>query len=92
MMTCRELAEILLDFVTGELPPELCRRLEQHLRLCSACSAYLDSYRTTTALPRWLPPAPLPPRLTTRLRMILDLECRVRDDRAEGGGGGEPAA
>ncbi len=33
MMTCRELAELLIDFVSGELAPEHQERVEQHLGL-----------------------------------------------------------
>jgi anti-sigma factor RsiW len=66
-MTCRELVELLIDFVSDELPPESRTRIEQHLRRCPPCEAYLDSYRATIRLTRQLPCAPIPPELKARL-------------------------
>jgi anti-sigma factor RsiW len=53
-MTCRELVELLIDFVSDELPAEHRLRIEQHLRRCPPCEAYLASYQMTirpTAVP-----------------------------------------
>ena len=40
-LTCRQLAELLIDYVSGELPPEQEERLRQHLDACPPC---LDAY------------------------------------------------
>jgi anti-sigma factor RsiW len=50
MITCRELAEFLGDYVSGELDPQRVREFERHLRACPTCVRYLDSYRQTIAL------------------------------------------
>jgi anti-sigma factor RsiW len=71
MMTCRELAETLLDFVSGELPPDGRGHVEDHLGRCPSCRAYHDSYFLTVRLARRLPDRPLPPRLAERLRVLL---------------------
>src|SRR5262245_7980905 len=71
LMTCRELVELLIDFVSDELPPEHRQRIEQHLRCCPPCEAYLASYQTTIRLTRQLPCEPLPPQLEQRLRAAL---------------------
>ncbi len=70
-MTCRELVELLIDFVSDDLPAEHRERLEQHLRRCPPCEAYLASYRMTIRLTRQLPCEPLPPELEARLRSAL---------------------
>lgn len=70
-MTCRELVELLIDFVSDELPVDQRQRLEQHLRRCPPCEAYLDSYRTTIRLTRQLPCEPIPPELKARLISAL---------------------
>jgi anti-sigma factor RsiW len=70
-MTCHELVELLIDFVSDELPPEHRQRLEQHLRCCPPCEAYLASYQTTIRLTRQLPCEPIPPQLEQRLRAAL---------------------
>jgi hypothetical protein len=71
MITCREFAELLMDFVSDQLPPEWRDPIEQHLGQCSMCLAYVESYRILLEVTRRLPTAPLPPRLEQRLQMIL---------------------
>jgi anti-sigma factor RsiW len=70
-MTCRELVELLIDFVSDELPEENRQRIEQHLSRCPPCEAYLASYRTTIRLTRQLPCEPIPPELKARLIAAL---------------------
>ena len=70
-MTCRELVELLIDFVSDELPAEHRQRVEQHLRRCPPCVAYLDSYQVTIRLTKQLPCEPLPPELEARLRAAV---------------------
>lgn len=71
-MNCRELAELLIDYVAEELSPERRRHLEQHLKLCPPCDAYLKTYRLTIKLTRRLPrDMPPPPQLMERLRAAV---------------------
>lgn len=46
-MTCRECAEFLADYLTGELPAEVRATFEAHLAICPNCVTYLDQYRAT---------------------------------------------
>jgi anti-sigma factor RsiW len=64
--------ELLIDFVSEDLPPESRQRIEQHLSRCPPCEAYLDSYRATIRLTRQLPCAPIPPELKARLIAALE--------------------
>jgi anti-sigma factor RsiW len=70
-MNCRELAELLLDYVQGELEPDVCSHIQRHLSQCSPCVTYLETYRITIQLSRRLPAAPMPPELIERLRAAL---------------------
>jgi anti-sigma factor RsiW len=70
-MTCRHLAEFLLDYVSGELPPDQCDHIRQHLCKCPPCVTYLETYQLTIKLTRQLPPVPVPPQLLERLRAAL---------------------
>jgi anti-sigma factor RsiW len=79
MITCRELAELLIDFVSDELPAEHRVRIEQHLKLCPPCVAYLESYQITIRMTRRLPCEPLPPELEKRLRAAFE-ELRRQDN------------
>jgi hypothetical protein len=71
MITCRELAELLIDFVAGELGQDLCEHIQHHLRACPPCVTFIETYQITIRLTRTLPRAPLPPDLERRLRAAL---------------------
>ncbi|HMF12034.1 MAG TPA: zf-HC2 domain-containing protein [Gemmataceae bacterium] len=73
-MTCRELVELLLDFLDGELPDDRRQLLETHLALCPPCLAYLETYKVTIRLTRRLPNEPPPPELLERLKAVLRQE------------------
>lgn len=49
-LTCRELVEIVTDYLEGAMPPSERRRLEDHLTGCGGCRAYIDQMRQTVAL------------------------------------------
>ena len=46
-MKCRELAEFLMDYVSGELPEENRVQFEFHLSKCTNCHEYLVQYEIT---------------------------------------------
>jgi anti-sigma factor RsiW len=71
MISCRELVELLCDYVSDELTPEHRDHVDMHLRHCPSCAAYFQSYTALIRLTRRLPPAPLPPQLARRLSDAL---------------------
>ncbi len=46
-LTCRDLVELLDDYLAGELPTDQRGVLEAHLVGCDECRAYLRSYGAT---------------------------------------------
>ena len=46
-MACRELVEVVTDYLDGTLAEEDRRRLEQHLSECPYCAAYIEQMRQT---------------------------------------------
>jgi anti-sigma factor RsiW len=46
-MACRELVEVVTDYLDGTLPDEDRRRLEEHLAECPYCVNYIEQMRTT---------------------------------------------
>lgn len=48
-LVCRDAVELVSDYLDGTLPRRQRRRLEKHLALCDACTAYLDQMRATIA-------------------------------------------
>ncbi len=47
---CRELMERLSEYLDGELDPEACRGMDEHMEDCAPCRAFLESLRRTVAL------------------------------------------
>ncbi|MCI0378178.1 MAG: zf-HC2 domain-containing protein [Gemmataceae bacterium] len=80
MMTCKEIAELLLDYLDGNLPKEYCDIICQHINLCGPCLHYVESYQLTMKICRELPRAPMPHALVERLQVawkeIQEMESR----------------
>jgi len=49
-MACRELVELVTEYLEGALPETERTRLEAHLAECDGCTAYLEQIRTTMRL------------------------------------------
>ena len=71
MITCRDLVGLLMDFDSDQLSAAWRESIEQHLRCCPQCLAYVKSYRTLVDITRRMPATPLPPRLEQRLQTML---------------------
>jgi anti-sigma factor RsiW len=46
-LACREVVELLSDYLEGTLPPRTRRRVERHLAACDGCHDYLEQLRET---------------------------------------------
>jgi anti-sigma factor RsiW len=51
-MTCRDVIEVLADYLAGALPARARRAVESQLASCDDCARYLRSYELTMALAR----------------------------------------
>ena len=49
-LACRELVELVTDYLEDALPSGERERLEAHLAECDACDAYVEQVRTTIRL------------------------------------------
>ena len=70
-MNCKELVELLLDFIADDLTPERRAELEQHLGCCGPCQAYFETYQITIQLSRKLCCRPLPESLEQKLWAVV---------------------
>jgi predicted anti-sigma-YlaC factor YlaD len=78
-LVCREVVELVSDYLEGALDAVDRARFEEHLAMCEGCSAYLDQMRTTVRLAGMVTPEALAPPFRDRL-----LEA-FRDWRRAGG-------
>ena len=51
-LECRELVELVTDYLENALPAHERDRFEEHLAGCEGCRRYLEQMRTTIALAR----------------------------------------
>ena len=49
-ITCRELIDFILDYLSGELPADQRAEFERHLAVCPPCQRYLQTYQQTVAM------------------------------------------
>jgi len=66
-MTCREVVELVSDYLEGALTPDTAARFERHLHSCDGCSRYLEQMRTTIAAVGRLSDNAIPPEALDRL-------------------------
>ncbi len=67
MLRCRDMSELVTDYLEHELPVRRRFGVWLHLRLCEACRRYTDQMRETVALLSRQPPAHLPSAEEERL-------------------------
>jgi anti-sigma factor RsiW len=68
---CRQIAELLGDYLDGTLPKHTRELLEFHIDGCPPCVAFVNTYRGTITATRTLPETPMPTELKKRLLSVL---------------------
>jgi anti-sigma factor RsiW len=49
-LACREVVELVTDYIEGALSPEQAARVEAHLAACDGCTTYVEQIRETIRL------------------------------------------
>jgi hypothetical protein len=70
-LMCREVVDLLADYLGRTLDDGDVRALEQHLDGCAPCRAYLATYRTTIRLTGRALDVEMPEELKRRLREFV---------------------
>ena len=76
MFSCKDSVHLLLDFLEGDMSPELARQLEEHLAGCPPCVDFLRTYRETPGLCRKALAAKMPEELSAKLTEFLRARMR----------------
>lgn len=66
--SCKEVFELLSQYLDLELPPEACREIESHLAGCPPCVEFAESLRRTVALCHEYEPGVMPGALSQSAR------------------------
>ena len=76
MLNCKDSIGLLLAFLDGEMAPDEARHLQEHLRGCSPCEEFLQSYRATPGLCRRALEARMPAEVSSKLTDFLRSQCK----------------
>ena len=66
-MKCREMVELMTDYLEGALSARDRARFEEHIAGCDGCTAYLEQMRDTMRLAGRIPDDPIPQRVQDEL-------------------------
>jgi anti-sigma factor RsiW len=69
--TCREVVELVTDYLDGALGAKARARVDAHLRGCESCAAYLEQLRTTIRIAGRLAPGAIPDATMSRLVAVF---------------------
>jgi anti-sigma factor RsiW len=66
-VVCRQVVELVTDYLEGALPGDLHAAVERHLELCPPCVTYIEQMRATAASLRDVPVESIHPRARAEL-------------------------
>lgn len=76
-MTCREVTQLLIDYVENDMSQEIRMVFERHMCGCEPCQVYLNTYWSTILMTHRLPAEePLPLEFEQRLRAACEEAMR----------------
>ena len=70
-LTCEQVTALLIDYVTGALDPTTTRALQEHLRNCRDCVAFLRTYTEAIGATRSLRYEDVPAEMVDRVQQFL---------------------
>lgn len=85
-LRCREVVELVTDFLEGSLVVERRDLFERHMAMCTWCQTYLDQMRRTLSMVGQLREEDVPPALVHSLSLAFRAELSGSDSADETGG------
>ena len=79
---CRQIAELLGDYLDGSLPSHLRDLIDFHIDGCPPCVAFVNTYRGTVDATRKLADVAIPTELKKRLLAVLKSDKAPNQPRA----------
>jgi anti-sigma factor RsiW len=70
-MTCKELVELVTEYLEGSLPLDERARFEAHMETCQGCTVYLNQMRQTITLVGRLTEDTLSPAASSELLRLF---------------------
>ena len=70
-LTCREVVELVTDYLENVLLSDMQKRLEEHAADCPGCTTYIEQIRQTVTMLRTLAEEPVFPQTKQELLQIF---------------------
>jgi anti-sigma factor RsiW len=70
-LTCRDVIDLLADYLEQSLPPGTLEGFTRHLDSCPACVAYVNTFKKTRELTGEVTRVAMPEDMRVRLREFL---------------------
>jgi len=61
--SCKEITDLVLDYLNDNLTPGIKREFMKHLRLCPDCVSFLNTYKKTVAAAGTIKPEQVPAKV-----------------------------
>jgi len=71
MLTCKELTELVTDYLEGRLPLGSNLSFRLHVMMCRNCREYLREMKIIVRTLGALPPDPIPPEISDQLLVVF---------------------
>ena len=78
-LTCEQITEFIIDYISQELPEATHASFEAHLRNCPDCVAFLNTYRQSIRATRSLSVEAIPPEMLNRVATFL--KSKIANDQ-----------
>jgi anti-sigma factor RsiW len=75
-LTCERVTALIRDYLAGELDPDLASTFEEHLRRCTDCVAFLNTYKQTIQTVQSLSYEEIPTEMQIRVRQFLHAKMK----------------
>ena len=78
---CKQIFELLSQYLDREMPPAECEEIERHIRDCAPCVEFVESLRKAVQICKGCPPPEPPPTLSPETREALMAAFRRANSR-----------
>ena len=69
--TCRQMTDLVLNYLEDKLSPGVKRDFQQHLRICPDCVNFLNTYKKTVAVTRAVAIEEIPQKVRNNILTFL---------------------
>ena len=76
--SCKDVVDLLSDYIDGECPTEDRALIEGHLADCPECITFVNTFRKSISMAKNLTYPDIPDDLRTRLHRVLDEKVKGR--------------